>query len=90
LITSHQHPSQSTREAQKQQYLVVSLVLLVLHGLAEAHYETVHIGMCRSCQLQRMLHCLQTQQQPPLPHVQLHCAQATQDSVPLNGLLRGR
>ena len=47
-------------------------LLLLLHGLAEAHNEAVHIWMRSTCQLQRMLHSLQTQQQPPLAHVHLH------------------
>ncbi len=47
-------------------------LLLLLHGLAEAHNEAVHIRMRSTCQLQRMLHSLQTQQQPPLAHVHLH------------------
>lgn len=55
-------------------HLVISslLLLLLLHGLAEAHNEAVHIRMRSTCQLQRMLHSLQTQQQSPLAHVHLH------------------
>ncbi len=52
--------------------VITSLLLLLLHGLAEAHNEAVHIRVRSTCQLQSMFHSLQTQQQPPLAHVHLH------------------
>ncbi len=52
--------------------VITGLLLMLLHSLAEAHNEAVHIRMRSTCQLQSMLHSLQTQQQSPLAHVHLH------------------
>ncbi len=63
-------------------YLVIAgLLLLLLHCLAKAHNEAVHIRVRSTCQLQRMLHSLQTQQQPPLAHVHLHVHSLNQSRI---------